>query len=232
MDASETFRAELERIGSLSSNQGSPKVQTGQPMERPSAALSPPQAPMQPLERPPSLTLSPPKAAQPLPQPLPQTVPRRPSVGSPLSQPARKTSDSIPPLNLAPVAGRKQVILSNPSLLVSRVTECDLTYISAHRPCMCALLFNPIPVQGGNPGKAWHYRVKSLHKGKTLRLVQVHVAGKGAVKEQELISWDEVKDEKDVYQAVRTADGRQALVRAGGVPKPPCRQFWRIITSY
>ena len=49
--------------------------------------------------------------------------------------------------------------------------------------------------------------------------MQVHVAGKGAVKEQELISWDEVKDEKDVYQAVRTADGRQALVRAGGVQK-------------
>lgn len=35
-------------------------------------------------------------------------------------------------------------------------------------------------------------------------------------KEQELISWEEVKDQKDVYQAIRTADGRQALVRAGG----------------
>ena len=127
MDASETFRAELERIGSLSSNQGSPKVQPGQPLrgavERPSAALSPPQKPMQPLERPPSLSLSPPKAAQPLPQPLPQTVPRRPSVGSPLSQPARKTSDSIPPLNLAPVAGHKQVILSITTSLVFRFTE-------------------------------------------------------------------------------------------------------------
>ncbi|CAK0780738.1 hypothetical protein CVIRNUC_005158 [Coccomyxa viridis] len=151
MDASETFRAELERIGSLSSNQGSPSVQPAQPRERPSAALSPLQMPMQPLECPPSLSLSPPKAAQPLPQPVPQTAPRRPSVGSPLSPPARKTSDSIPSLKLAPVAGHKQV----------------------------------------------------------------HVAGKGAVMEQELISWDEVKDEKDVYQAVRTADGRQALVRAG-----------------
>ena len=46
--------------------------------------------------------------------------------------------------------------------------------------------------------------------------MQVHVAGKGAAKEQELISWDEVKDQKDVYQAVRTSDGRQALVKAGG----------------
>ena len=122
MDASETFRAELERIGSLSSNQGSPKVQTGQPMERPSAALSPPQVPMQPLERPPSPTLSPPKAAQPLNQPVPQTASRRPSVGSPLSQPARKTTDSIPPLNLAPVARDKQVILGITTSLAFRVT--------------------------------------------------------------------------------------------------------------
>ena len=73
---------------------------------------------------------------------------------------------------------------------------------------------------------------KGLLKGKKLRLVQVHVAGKGAVKEQELISWDEVKDEKDVYQAVRTADGRQALVRAGGEQALPCPQPCCMITLY
>ena len=56
------------------------------------------------------------------------------------------------------------------------------------------------------------------------------MAGKGAVKERELISWDEVKGEKDVYQAVRTADGRQALVRAGGVQTPPCRQWCSMLT--
>ncbi len=50
----------------------------------------------------------------------------------------------------------------------------------------------------------------------SLDCMQVHVAGKGAAKEQELISWDEVKDQKDVYQAIRTSDGRQALVKAGG----------------
>lgn len=48
--------------------------------------------------------------------------------------------------------------------------------------------------------------------------LQVRVASKGASKEQELISWDDVKDQKEVYQAVRTADGRQALVKAGGEP--------------
>ena len=42
------------------------------------------------------------------------------------------------------------------------------------------------------------------------------MAGNTAAKEQELISWDEVKDQKEVYQAVRTPDGRQALVKAGG----------------
>ena len=46
--------------------------------------------------------------------------------------------------------------------------------------------------------------------------VQVTVANRSAAKEQELISWDEVKDQKEVYQAVRTSDGRQALVKAGG----------------
>ena len=76
------------------------------------------------------------------------------------------------------------------------------------------------------------YQLKVGHKGKRLRLVQVHVAGKGAVKEQELISWDEVKDEKDVYQAVRTADGRQALVRAGGTQIPSCCQACCMITFF
>ena len=46
--------------------------------------------------------------------------------------------------------------------------------------------------------------------------MQVTVANRSAAKEQELISWDEVKDQKEVYQAVRTSDGRQALVKAGG----------------
>ncbi len=37
-------------------------------------------------------------------------------------------------------------------------------------------------------------------------------AGKG--KERELISWDEVEHRKDVYEAVTTPDGRQALMRS------------------
>lgn len=36
----------------------------------------------------------------------------------------------------------------------------------------------------------------------------------GRGKERELISWDEVEDKKDVYEAVTTPDGRQALVRS------------------
>lgn len=47
--------------------------------------------------------------------------------------------------------------------------------------------------------------------------VQVTVAHRSATKEQELISWDEVKDQKEVFRAVRTPDGRQALVKAGGM---------------
>ena len=43
------------------------------------------------------------------------------------------------------------------------------------------------------------------------------MADRSAAKERELISWDEVKDQKEVYQAVRTPDGRQALVKAGGM---------------
>jgi hypothetical protein len=61
-------------------------------------------------------------------------------------------------------------------------------------------------------------------------IVQVCVASKGASTEQELISWDDVKDQKEVYQAVRTADGRQALVKAGGeswvlLPDPDLTAF-------
>lgn len=48
MDASETFRAELERIGSISSN-GSVKV-PAPPPERPTLALSPPKAAAVPLQ--------------------------------------------------------------------------------------------------------------------------------------------------------------------------------------
>ena len=75
-------------------------------------------------------------------------------------------------------------------------------------------------------------QLRSLRKGKRLRVVQVHVADKGGVKEQELISWDEVKDEKDIYKAVRTADGRQALVRAGGAHRPHYHQPCCKITMY
>ena len=47
--------------------------------------------------------------------------------------------------------------------------------------------------------------------------MQIKVTGRAAAKEQELISWDEAKDQKEVYRAVRTPDGRQALVKAGGM---------------
>lgn len=41
-------------------------------------------------------------------------------------------------------------------------------------------------------------------------------------KEPELISWDEVEQQKDIYQAITTADGRQALVKASsGKLSPP-----------
>lgn len=48
--------------------------------------------------------------------------------------------------------------------------------------------------------------------------MQVTLGDRSAAEEQELISWDEVKDQKEVYRAVRTSDGRQALVKAGGTP--------------
>lgn len=87
-DASETFRAELERIGSMGSN-GSAKPSV-QPTERPALALSPPKAP--------KLGPQPPSCHS--------------SLGSPLRQPMRKSTDAIPPLNLTPVAATQQVIHS------------------------------------------------------------------------------------------------------------------------
>ncbi len=42
--------------------------------------------------------------------------------------------------------------------------------------------------------------------------------------EPELISWDEVEAQKDVYEAITTADGRQALVKAApGVYTAPVK---------
>ncbi|CAL8468694.1 g8234 [Coccomyxa elongata] len=44
--------------------------------------------------------------------------------------------------------------------------------------------------------------------------LQVKVKGARGGTEPELISWDEVEAQKDVYEAITTADGRQALVKA------------------
>ncbi len=45
----------------------------------------------------------------------------------------------------------------------------------------------------------------------------------GGATEPELISWDEVEAQKDVYEAVTTADGRQALVKAAPGMYPSVR---------
>ena len=58
------------------------------------------------------------------------------------------------------------------------------------------------------------------------------MAGKSAAKEKELISWDDVKDQKEVYQAVRTPDGRQALVKAGGAQSSRLPSFTLLHTVY
>ncbi|BDA43325.1 hypothetical protein COCOBI_04-3370 [Coccomyxa sp. Obi] len=44
--------------------------------------------------------------------------------------------------------------------------------------------------------------------------VQIKVKAAKGGSEPELISWDEVEAQKDVYEAITTADGRQALVKA------------------
>ena len=44
--------------------------------------------------------------------------------------------------------------------------------------------------------------------------MQVKVKAPEGCAEPELISWDEVEAQKDVYEAITTADGRQALVKA------------------
>lgn len=43
---------------------------------------------------------------------------------------------------------------------------------------------------------------------------QIKVKATKGGSEPELISWDEVEAQKDVYEAITTADGRQALVKA------------------
>ena len=95
MDASETFRAELERIGS-SGLSGAAKP-SGQPAERPALAPSPPKAHLV----------------------APKPVSRRSSVGSPLQQSTRMSSDAIPHLNLAPAASAQQVTLHRLQALCS-----------------------------------------------------------------------------------------------------------------
>ncbi len=87
IDASENFRAELERIGS-SGLSGAAKP-SGQPAERPALALSPPRAHLL----------------------APNPTSRRSSVGSPLQNPTRKSMDAIPPLILPPGAPTQQVQL-------------------------------------------------------------------------------------------------------------------------
>jgi hypothetical protein len=46
-------------------------------------------------------------------------------------------------------------------------------------------------------------------------------------KEPELISWDEVEQQKDVYQAITTSDGRQALVKASSGEHTICTKLCR-----
>ncbi|CAL5221530.1 g3738 [Coccomyxa viridis] len=91
IDASENFRAELERIGS-SGLSGAAKP-SGQPAERPALALSPPRAHLL----------------------APNPTSRRSSVGSPLQNPTRKSMDAIPPLILPPGAPTQQVTLGDRS---------------------------------------------------------------------------------------------------------------------
>lgn len=63
-----------------------------------------------------------------------------------------------------------------------------------------------------------HYLTNVFPLPDSCDAVQVKVKAAGA--EPELISWEEVEAQKDVYQAITTPDGRQALVKAapGALP--------------
>ncbi len=123
IDASENFRAELERIGS-SGLSGAAKP-GGQPAERPALALSLPKAHLL----------------------APNPVSCRSSVGSPLQPPSRTSSNLVPPLTLPPGPSTHQVTLHGLhalccssiaySFLLERSCLCQTHSLCQMQPPLC-----------------------------------------------------------------------------------------------